>query len=88
MNTIGKDTKRTTTRIKLLVGIAVTLALAASLLVATTAGAQDRLKQNAAPKNSPQQNPPPKDPPSSFMPVIEEPFEVVLSARQGKQVAG
>ena len=77
MNTIGKYTGRTTTRIKLLVGIAGTLALAASLLVATTAGAQDRLKQNAAPKNSPQQKPPPQEPPSSFMPVIEEPFEVV-----------
>jgi len=56
---------RTPARIKLLAGIAVMLALAASLLVATRAGAQDRSK-------------PPKDPPpSSYMPVIEEPFEVV-----------
>ncbi len=56
---------KTSTRIKLLAGIAVTLALAASLLVATKTGAQDRAK-------------PPKDtPPTSYMPVIEEPFEVV-----------
>jgi hypothetical protein len=60
MKTIGKATLR----IKLLVGIALTLALVASLLVATKAGAQDKSR-------------PPKDPPSSFMPVIEEPFEVV-----------
>jgi cytochrome c peroxidase len=56
---------KTTARIKLLVIIAVTLALAASLLVATNAGAQDRSK--------PRQEPPP----SSYMPVVEEPFEVV-----------
>jgi cytochrome c peroxidase len=61
MKIIGKTTART----KLLVGIALTLAVVASLLVVTTAGAQDRKK------------PPPKDPPSSFMPVVEEPFEVV-----------
>ena len=54
-----------TVRIKLLAGIAIALAITASLLVATNAGAQNRT------------NPPPKDPPSSFMPVIEEPFEVV-----------
>jgi cytochrome c peroxidase len=56
---------KTTVRIKLLVIIALTLALAASLLVATNVWAQDR------------QNPPPKNPPTSYMPVIEEPFEVV-----------
>ena len=61
----GNTTRKTTARIKLLVVIALTLALAASLLVATNAGAQDR------------KNPPPKNPPSSYMPVIEEPFEVV-----------
>ena len=56
---------KTTVRIKFLVVIAFALALAASLLVATKAGAQDRSK-------------PPKDPPpTSYMPVIEEPFEVV-----------
>src|SRR6266550_1854138 len=60
-----RSTMKTSTRIKLLAGIAVTLALVASLLVATKAGAQDRAK-------------PPKDtPPTSDMPVIEEPFEVV-----------
>jgi cytochrome c peroxidase len=57
---------KTTTRFKLLVSIALTLALTASLLVATSAGAQDRSR------------PPQKEPPSSFMPVIEEPFEVVM----------
>jgi cytochrome c peroxidase len=56
---------RTPARIKLLAGIAVTLALAASLLVVTRVGAQDRTR--------PRQEPPP----SSFMPVIEEPFDVV-----------
>ena len=57
---------KTPARIKLLVGIAVTLALAASLLVATKADAQDKSK-------------PPKDPPpTSYMPVIEEPFDVVM----------
>ncbi len=56
---------KTTARIKLLVGIAFALALAASLLVATKAGAQDRSR------------PKPEPPPSSFMPVVEEPFEVV-----------
>ena len=56
---------KTTARIKFLVVLAFALALAASLLVATKAGAQDRSK-------------PPKDPPpTSYMPVIEEPFEVV-----------
>ena len=51
-------------RIKFLSGIALSLSIAASILVATSAGAQDRTQ----PKPSP---------PSSFMPVIEEPFEVV-----------
>src|SRR5438132_748846 len=60
-----RSTMRTPARIKLLAGIAVTLALAASLLVATKAGAQDRSK------------PPKEPPPTSYMPVIEEPFEVV-----------
>jgi cytochrome c peroxidase len=60
---------KTTVRIKLLVIIALTLALAASLLVATNVWAQNGTK---AP-----QNPPPKNPPSSYMPVIEEPFDVV-----------
>ncbi|MBA3767699.1 MAG: cytochrome B6, partial [Acidobacteria bacterium] len=54
---------KTTVRIKLLVGLVFVLAVTASLLVATNAGAQDRSKSA---------------PPSSFMPVIEEPFEVVL----------
>src|SRR5688572_22712601 len=69
----------TTVRIKLLAAIAVGLALTASLLVATNVGAQDR-------------NPPPKNPPSSFMPVIEEPFEVVRDRdkrnRQAVMAAG
>jgi cytochrome c peroxidase len=56
---------KTTVRIKLLVIIALTLALAASLVVATNVWAQNP------------QNPPPKNPPTSYMPVIEEPFEVV-----------
>lgn len=51
-------------RFKFLTGIALSLSIAASLLVATSAGAQDRTQ----PKPSP---------PSSFMPVIEEPFDVV-----------
>jgi cytochrome c peroxidase len=55
-------------RMKVLVIIAITLAITASLLIATGAGAQDR---------RPGQNPKPPDPPSSFSPVIEEPFEVV-----------
>ncbi len=49
-------------RMKLLLGIVITLALTASLLVSTNAGAQD----------------PQQERPSSFMPVIEEPFEIVL----------
>ena len=53
---------KTTLRIKLLVLTICSLLVAASLLVATNAGAQDR----------------PKPPPSSFMPVVEEPFDVVL----------
>ena len=53
----------TTVRIKLLIGLVFVLAVTASLLVATNAGAQDRPKPA---------------PPSSFMPVIEEPFDVVL----------
>jgi cytochrome c peroxidase len=60
MKTIGKTRNTSAARIKLLVGIALTLALAASLLVATNAGAQKQA------------------PPSSFSPVIEEPFDVVL----------
>ncbi|MDQ3667299.1 MAG: cytochrome B6 [Acidobacteriota bacterium] len=54
---------KTTVRIKLLVGLVLVLAVTASLLVVTNAGAQDRSKPA---------------PPSSFMPVIEEPFDVVL----------
>jgi len=54
---------KTTVRIKLLVGLVFVLAVTASLIVATNAGAQDRSKPA---------------PPSSFAPVIEEPFEVVL----------
>ena len=54
---------KTTVRIKLLLGLVLVLAVTASLLVATNARAQDRPKPA---------------PPSSFMPVIEEPFEVVL----------
>ena len=50
-------------RMKVLVIIALTLAVAASLLIATGADAQDRRPQTP--------------PPSSFSPVIEEPFEVV-----------
>ena len=53
------------TRIKLLVAVVFALAIAASLVVATKVEAQDPAK--------------PKEPPSSFMPVIEEPFEVVLA---------
>jgi cytochrome c peroxidase len=56
---------KTTARTKLLVVIALTLAVAASLLVATNAGAQDKTK-------------PAKEPPSSFMSVNEEPFDVVM----------
>src|SRR5688572_32296505 len=51
-------------RIKVLSAIALSLSIAAFMLITTNAGAQDR----AQPKPSP---------PSSFMPVIEEPFEVV-----------
>ena len=64
-----KSTGNSTARTKLLVVIALTLTLVASLLVATNAGAQDQTRGS--------RNPPPKDPPSSFMPVIEEPFDVV-----------
>src|ERR1700730_6895688 len=61
-----RSTMKSPARIKLLAGIAVTLGLAASLLVATKADAQDKSK-------------PPKDPPpTSYMPVIEEPFDVVM----------
>jgi hypothetical protein len=56
---------KSTLRIKLLVITALSLAIGASLLVATNAGAQDRSR--------PRQEPPP----SSFMPVVEEPFDVV-----------
>ena len=56
---------KTTARIKLLVVIAFALALAASLLVATSADAQDQARSKK------------EQPPSSFMPVVEEPFEVV-----------
>jgi len=55
---------KTTVRMKLLVVLAGVLALTASLLVSTNAGAQERAK--------------PKEPPSSFMPVVEEPFDVVM----------
>jgi cytochrome c peroxidase len=54
---------KTTVRIKLLLGLVLVLALSASLLVATNVGAQDPAKPA---------------PPSSFMPVIEEPFDVVM----------
>jgi len=53
---------KTTVRIKLLVALVFVLATTASLLVATNVGAQD----------------PRPGPPSSFSPVIEEPFDVVL----------
>lgn len=49
-------------RIKFLSGIALTLSIVASLLVATGAGAQNR----------------PQEPTTSFSPVVEEPFEVVM----------
>lgn len=55
---------KTTVRMKLLVIVTCALALTASLLVSTNAGAQERTK--------------PKEPPTSFMPVIEEPFDVVM----------
>lgn len=55
---------KTTVRMKLLVIVTCALALTASLIVSTSAGAQDRAK--------------PKEPPTSFMPVIEEPFDVVM----------
>ena len=55
---------KTTVRIKLLLTIAVGLAIGASLLISNKARAQER--------------PRPKEPPSSFMPVIEEPFDVVM----------
>lgn len=61
----GKPAGSSPARIKLLLTIALTLAVAALLLVVTNADAQDK------------KNPAPKDPPSSFMPVIEEPFDVV-----------
>ncbi len=60
-----KQTGNSPARLKLLLTIAFTLALGALLLVVTNAGAQDRKK------------PAPKDPPTSYMPVIEEPFDVV-----------
>lgn len=53
---------KTTLRFKFLIGIAFSLAVAASLLITTGAGAQDRRQE----------------PPSSFGPVVEEPFEVVM----------
>ncbi|HEU4478108.1 MAG TPA: hypothetical protein VFR80_06285, partial [Pyrinomonadaceae bacterium] len=55
---------KTTVRIKLLLMIALGLAIGASLLISNKARAQERPK--------------PKEPPSSFMPVIEEPFDVVM----------
>ena len=55
---------KTTVRIKLLLTIALGLAIGASLLISNKAWAQER--------------PRPKEPPSSFMPVIEEPFDVVM----------
>ena len=51
-------------RMKFLVVVTFALALTASLIVATHVGAQERAK--------------PTEPPSSFMPVIEEPFDVVM----------
>ena len=51
-------------RMKFLVVLTFALALTASLLVATHVGAQERAKT--------------KQPPSSFMPVIEEPFDAVM----------
>ncbi len=57
---------KSTMRTKLLVAIVFALASIASMLVATGAGAQDRPR------------PQPATPPTSFMPVIEEPFDVVL----------
>lgn len=51
-------------RMKFLVVVTFALALTASLIVATHVGAQERAK--------------PREPPSSFMPVIEEPFDVVM----------
>ena len=54
---------QTTVRVKLLVVTAFALVSVASVLVATKAGAQERAKPA---------------PPSSFMPVIEEPFDVVM----------
>ena len=54
-----------TTRIKLLVTLTVAAAFAVALLYNPPAGAQDRARGREAPK-------------SSFSPVIEEPFEVVL----------
>ena len=53
----------TKVRTNFLIGIVFLLAATASLLIATSAGAQDRPKPA---------------PPSSFAPVIEEPFDVVL----------
>lgn len=55
---------KTTVRIKLLLAIAFGLAMGASLLISSKAGAQERAK--------------PAEPPSSFSPVIEEPFDVVM----------
>nr|MDQ3013508.1 cytochrome B6 [Acidobacteriota bacterium] len=55
-----------TTRIKLFVSFAFVAALTASLLIKPPVGAQDRPK-------------PPNPPPSSFSPVIEEPFDVVMA---------
>ena len=65
MKTIETRVKNTA-RMKLLVGIALTLAVTASLLITANVGAQDR------------SGPPQKPPPSSYMPVVEEPFDVVM----------
>ncbi|HYE66094.1 MAG TPA: hypothetical protein VD966_10950 [Pyrinomonadaceae bacterium] len=59
----------TTTRIKLITILAFVLALTAALLLDTRAGAQDRTQK---PKPEDQQQ-------SSFTPVVEEPFSVVLA---------
>jgi cytochrome c peroxidase len=74
---------KTTARIKLLVVIAFALALAASLLVATNAGAQDeesKAKDQARHHQNQSRNDQAKttEQQSSFGSVIEEPFEVVM----------
>lgn len=55
---------KTTVRIQLLLTIALGLAIGASLLISNNVVAQERTR--------------PSGPPTSFMPVIEEPFDVVM----------